>query len=383
MSAEPGGKAPGPPPAVFLSAGEASGDEHAARLATELVCRRPGLRLAGLGGSRMAAAGVELLAGLDRLAVLGFAEVASRLPDLLRLRARVRRFLVEEGVRLMVAVDYPGFNLPLARWAHRRGIRVLYYIAPQVWAWRPGRARALAEHTDRICVVLPFETGFLVPHGARSEFVGHPLLDRAAAERPAGAGVAAGPPVLGLFPGSREQEVRRLLPIFLEAAERLRRREPELRVRVARPPHLPTRLYGRAAGWLAEPEAVLGAATAALTKSGTVTLELALAGVPMVVAYRMHPLTWQVARRLVRTDHVALANLVAGERIVPELLQREITPERLAALAAPLLRPGKEPRRRQLEGLAEVRRRLGGPGCTARVAERCLELLDSDGRTAR
>lgn len=379
---------------VFLSAGESSGDLHGARLARRLLELDPDLRLVGLGGSRMRAAGVELLADLDTLAVMGFAEVLRSLPRLLRLRWRVRRYLRRESVGLLVPIDYPGFNLSLACHAHRLGIPVLYYIAPQVWAWRASRARKLADCTDRVCVVLPFEEAFLEAYGADVRFVGHPLLDEEEAPgggrevrtaggeaRTGGAGgstpEAGSPsgPVLGLFPGSRAQEVEQMLPRFLSAARLLREEHPGLRVRVARAPDLARDLFPADGVELDRPGAVLDASRAALTKSGTVTLQLALAGVPMVVGHRMHPLTFLLARRLVRVDHVALANLVVDRRLVPELLQDDLTPEALAREAAPLLRPGDPERERVLEGLGEVRSRLGEPGCADRVAREALGLL--------
>lgn len=353
----------------------------------------------------MADAGVELMAGLDRLAVMGLLEVVRRLPFLLRLRRRVRRSLARRELDLFLPIDYPGFNLPVAEHAHRHGVPVLYYIAPQVWAWREARARRLARVCDRICAVLPFEEERLAPYGADVRFVGHPLLDEmpedvrggpeAASEGPAG---SAGPrrPVLALFPGSREQEVRRILPPFLGAARLLGRTRPEMEVRIARAPGLAASAYDEAAGagegdpsgrerdpaprsLLVPPERAIRGATAALCKSGTSTLQLALAGVPMVVGYRMHPLTFRVARHLVRVDHVALVNLVAGKRLVPELLQDELTPERLVDRVRPLLEVGGAERRRMLEGLQEVRAKLGEPGCARRVAREAVRLLEAEG----
>ena len=377
----PGRSGPTPRRTVFLSAGESSGDLHGAHLARRLLDRDPDLRLVGLGGSRMREAGVELLADLDTLAVMGFAEVLRSLPRLLLLRWRVRRFLRREAVDLLVPIDYPGFNLSLACHAHGQGIPVLYYIAPQVWAWRASRARKLAECTDRVCVVLPFEEDFLTEYGAEARFVGHPLLDgEGAAPSPGredgGPGEGNDGPVLGLFPGSRAQEVEQMLPPFLEAARRLQEERPELRVRVARAPDLPTSLFPDEGVALAPPDVVLDEARAALTKSGTVTLQLALAGVPMVVGHRMNPLTFLLARRLVQVDHVALANLVAGRELVPELIQDEMTPEALAAAARDFLRTGSEERERVLSGLREVRAALGEPGCSERVAREALRLLE-------
>jgi lipid-A-disaccharide synthase len=337
----------------------------------------------------MRARGVELLSDLDTLAVMGLAEILRSLPSLLALRWRVWRFLSREEVDLVVPVDYPGFNLSLACRASDLGIPVLYYIAPQVWAWREGRSRKLARCADRVCVVLPFEEELLRAHGADARFVGHPLLDEAAAgELPVaaddpggtgsgerGAGGRDGPRVLGLFPGSRRQEVDRLLEPFRAAARLVARDRPELRVLVARAPDLPASAYPGEGPDLRPAEEVLARADAAITKSGTVTLQLALAGVPMVVAYRMNPLTHRIARRLVEVDHIALVNLVAGRELVPELIQDEAAPRRLAEAVAPLLEPGGGKHRRIREGLAGVRDRLGSPGCAGRVADHAMELM--------
>ncbi len=363
-------------------------------MARALLRRDPALRLVGLGGPRMAAAGVRLLASLDELAVMGFAEVVRRLPFFLRLRRRIWRHLEREPPDLVLPIDYPGFNLPLAERGRALGIPVLYYIAPQVWAWREGRARRLADACDLVCIVLPFEEALLSRYGARVRFVGHPLLDEAEAMDAGGPG-GAGPrradgrgtgdrgPVLGLFPGSRAQEVERMLPPFLAAAGRIRAARPEVRLRVARAADLEAGLYA------AVPPAVLvpagtaiQEADAALTKSGTITLELALAGVPMVVAYRMHPVTFRIARRLVGVEHIALANLVAGRRVVPELVQDGATPAALAERALPLLDPGSPERAEARRGLAAVRERLGDPGCAERVAEYALGLLAGAPREA-
>lgn len=360
-------------PTVFLSAGESSGDLHGAELARRLRERVPGVRLLGLGGSRMEAAGVELLAGLDRLAVLGLAEVIRHLPDLLRIRREVYSALDREGVDLVVPIDYPGFNLPLAGRAHARGIRVLYYIAPQVWAWKERRADKLARWCDEICVVLPFEEALLDSYGANVRFVGHPLLDQLA-DAPAEERGA-----LGLFPGSRRQEVERMLPVFLAAAQRLRADGFDGPILVARAPDLAAEAYeGCPPELLAPPGDVTGRARAAITKSGTITLQLAIADVPMVVGYRLHGLTFRILRRLVTLDSVALVNLVADERVVSECLQDQMTPERLAGEVGPLLEDG--PRRHDvLRGLAEVRGRLGEPGAADRVARACAEQLEQGG----
>ena len=368
-------------PTILLSAGEPSGDLHGAGVARALRRRWPRARLFGLGGPRMQAEGVELLASFDDLAVMGFVEVASRLPYFVRLLRRVRSELTARDTDLFLPIDYPGFNLRIARASHGAGVPVLYYIAPQVWAWHRSRMKELARATDRIATILPFEDELLRAAGADARFVGHPLLDLAEpaatrAQFAAAAGVDAARPMLALFPGSRRQEVERHLDVFVAAAERIRARRPEVQPLIARSATLPLKSYARAPfPNVVDSRALLTHASAAIVKSGTTTLEAAIAGTPFVVAYRTHPLTFWLAERLVDVEHVALANLVAGSRVVPELLQREATAEALADAAAPLLDEGSPERRRILEGLAGVRQRLELPGTgSATTAERVADL---------
>ena len=364
-------------PRILISAGEASGDLHAAHLVREVLRLRPDARFFGMGGERMAAAGVERIVESRDVAVTGLVEVAARIGPVLRGLARLRRSLEERRPDLVVLVDFPDFNLRLARAARKRGIPSVYYIAPQVWAWRRGRARLLRGLVEKVLVILPFEKDL---YGDKGVFVGHPLLDEMGT-RPAAA--PADPPCVALLPGSRENEVRRILPVLLEAAGRIAARIPEvtfflpvastapaseIRSRV-RASGLPVRvtLHGRRAG--------LAACRAAVVASGTATLETALLGVPMVIVYRMAPLSYVLARRLVRVPHVGLINMVAGERIVPELLQGDATSEGIAAeIAAYLEDPAH--RRRVSEALLSAAARLGGPGASARAAAEVVGVLE-------
>ncbi|MDB4948715.1 MAG: lpxB [Gemmatimonadetes bacterium] len=370
-------------PTIFISAGEESGDLHGAGLARALRERWPHARLLGLGGHRMEAAGVELMAGLGELAVMGFVEVLRHLPFFLDLRKRVFAALERQGVDLVVPIDYPGFNLRLARHARGRGIPVLYYIAPQVWAWHKSRVRDLARDADEVAVVLPFEEAFLRRAGVDARFVGHPLLDvvpspQTHAEWAAEHGLEADRPVLALFPGSRAQEVRRHLELFSDAAARVADARPDVQPVIGAPGGLDRAAYGDAR-WPLVPSAgggLLRNATAALVKSGTTTLEAALAGTPFAVVYRMNGLSYAMAKRLVKVPHIALANLIAEQRIAPEFVQDAATPDALAATLLPLLDPRSPERREMVTGLSGIRERLGGPGAAGRVVGLAAGLLE-------
>jgi len=305
----------------------------------------------------MAAEGVELMADVSELALMGFVEVIRRLPYFVRLRRRVAAALVTERVDLVIPIDYPGFNLRLARLARHLSIPVLYYIAPQVWAWHASRARALARDTRAVAVILPFEQNFLRSAGANATFVGHPLTDHAAIHDPLPVwaerwGLDAARPVLALFPGSREQEVARHLAVFSAAASRIAAVRPDVQPVIGASPDLDRSVYGTTRWPLVDSRSgLLHHATAALVKSGTTTLESALACTPMVVAYRTSPITYQIARRLVSVPHIALANLVAGERLVPEFIQNEASPENLADAVLPLLDSDSRERAAMVRGL--------------------------------
>jgi lipid-A-disaccharide synthase len=367
-------------PLIFLSAGEPSGDLHGARLAEALQRRFPGVRLYGLGGDHMRSAGVELLAHVDQLAVMGFVEVLRHLPYFVGLMRQVRREMARRRPDLVIPIDYPGFNLRLARHARMEELPVLYYIAPQVWAWHRSRMKQLAENTNRLAVILPFEEALFREAGANAVFVGHPLADGDPPVEDRGdfaqaLGVDAAAPLLALFPGSRQQEVRRHLDIFAASAEEVRRRIPSVQPVIAESPAVPASVYRRAPypatrdGW-----SLLRHAQAALVKSGTSTLQAALAGTPLVVTYRVHPLTFFMAQRLVEVPHVGLVNLVAGERIAPELLQNDATPERLASALVPLLTDGSAERAAALRGLARVRAALAPPDASRTTGDRIADL---------
>mgnify|MGYP001947603864 CR=1 FL=1 len=368
-------------PTILLSAGEPSGDLHGGALARALRERWPGARLFGLGGPRMAEAGVELLADLEQLAVMGFVEVLRHLPFHVQLFRRLKQEFHERRPDLVLPIDYPGFNLRLAKEATRAGIPVLYYIAPQVWAWHRSRVRLLAEYTDRVAVVLPFEEAIFREAGVRAEFVGHPLLDLPVPavtreEFCEGLGLDAERPILALMPGSRSQEVSRHLELFVETAKLVQARRPEVQPVIAASPAVPAEAYsGVPFPRTRDSRALLRHARAGLVKSGTGTLEAALAGMPLVIVYRTHPVTYWLARRLVRVDSIGLVNLVAGERVAPEFIQGDAKPPALAEALVPLLAKESEARQKALDGLARVSEALrpaGGEGM--RVADRVVAL---------
>ncbi len=370
-------------PRILLSAGEASGDLHGAELARALRRLYPNAQLSGLAGPRMVEAGVRPLVDFDRLAVMGMAELLTRLPFFYGLRRRIERLLDSDRPQLVIPIDYPGFNLRLCKAAHARGIPALYYVAPQVWAWRPERANILAETTARVAVVFPQEEPFLRKYGVRAVFVGHPLLDtldeREGREEAIRAlGTDPGRPILGLLPGSRPQEVRRHLRPFLAVAEEVMRRLPQVQVVVSSAPQVSQDHYAAASGFplTSSSARLLSAATAVLSKSGTTTVEAALMETPLIIAHRVHPLTFAMARRLVTVESVGMVNLLAGRRIVPEFVQR--LPRRAIADALlPLLEPRSAEREALIADLRQVRASLGEPGAAARVAALAQEVLDA------
>ena len=360
---------------VLVVAGEASGDLHAANLLVALRRLDPSLRAFGVGGERLRAAGLECVANSEELSVMGLAEVLSELPRLLALARRVRRASIARRPDMAVLVDSPDFNLPLARALRRAGIPVVVYVSPQLWAWRAGRVRRIRRDVRRVLCVLPFEPAFYERHGVAAEYVGHPLVDELAPVMAAPPGVDAG--AVALLPGSRWHEVESLLPAMLAAVDRLAPAHAGLRARLIAAPGLATErlvaLLGRHAAGVelvtADRHRALASCAAAMVASGTATLECALLGVPMVVGYRLHALTYRLARAMVSVPFVSLVNLTAGESVVTELVQHAFTAEALAGEVGRLL---GEDGCRVRERLLEVRRRLGNPGASERAARAVL-----------
>jgi lipid-A-disaccharide synthase len=366
-------------PRIFISAGEPSGDLHAAGVVRALTRRYPTAVIEALGGPLMQEAGATIRYPMEGLAAFGVVEVVTKIRAHYRLLRALQRDFQVGRYDLAILVDYPGFHLRVAEAARRAGTKVLYYIAPQLWAWRPERARRLTDAVDRLAVVLPFEHTFFGRLGVRSDYVGHPLIDRAVGpsrdEARARLGVPSGSRTLVIFPGSRTQEIRRLWQPFRDAAHQLLLEGSCDRVLVAGTAHGVYPEPGRLEVVREDTATLLAAADAALVKSGTTTLEAALAGTPMVVAYKVHQVSWRVFQRLRTVRWVSLVNLVADREVVPEVLQDKASAAELAAQLRPLLDPANPVAVAQRQGLADVRQRLGQPGAATRVVAIASELL--------
>ncbi len=370
---------------LFLSTADASGDMHAAAFVEALRKRVPELDVFGLGGSALAAAGFRSLVAQSEIAIAGLVEVLGSVPRVLGAYTRLRRALTTERPDLAVFVDSPDLNLPLASVAKRNGIPVLYYVSPQVWAWRAGRVRKLARRTDQMAVIFPFEAQFLRAAGVRAEFVGHPLIDRLAplaherdrSELARALGLDPARPVLGLLPGSRHNEVERNWPLMRETAALLRSAIPELQVQLIVAPTLSAESFD-VPEWLrvlrGRSHEAMAVSTCLVSAAGTATIEAAILGVPLVVAHRTSRVTFELARRLATVSSSCMVNLVAGEGVVPERIQNQARPAAIASLAARLLRDPAA-RAEMQRGLARAVARLGPPGAAERVSDLALALV--------
>ena len=358
---------------VLFVAGEASGDLHAGGVAAELARQRPDLALAGVGGPTMANAGVELLYDYRKLAVMGFLEVLKHIPKHAALLKQLRSRIATGRVGAVVVIDYPGFNIKVAQAAREAGVPVIYYITPQVWAWGANRLPKLARLITKAAVILPFEENLLRGYGIDATFVGHPLLDRTenlpsrevARQR---VGLSESDEVLALFPGSRAQEIARHLDDFVATARALEQRRPGLRVIVSVAPTV--RIDSTRCPYPLVPNAsfdVLRAADVALCKSGTTTLEAAIAECPMAIGYRTGGLSYRIAKRVVKIPYIGLVNVVAGREVAREFIQDALRPTQVAETLERLLMD-RPYRSEVVAGLHEVRDKLGAPGAASRTA---------------
>jgi len=366
---------------IFFSAGESSGDIHGSHLIRALRAVDPSVTCEGLGGQRMAEAGMELRHDLAGQSIMGFAEVVQSFRSIRRLFLDTAAYVTRSRPNCLVLIDYPGFNLRLAQRAKAAEIPVVYYISPQVWAWRKGRIHTLARVVEKMLVILPFEEALYRAVGVDCTYVGHPLLDHMAATRIGGArrtGTA-----VGLLPGSREQEIRRLLPVMIEVARGIRTSYPDARFLTPCVDETRERQVRELAGDFPLETSVgkmyemLEAVRCCLVASGTATLETALFAVPLVILYRTSPLNYWIARRLVRVEHIGLINILAGRGMVPEFIQRDACAEKVLPVALELL--DDTPRRAQmLADLQRVREMLGRPGASARAAAEIMKVVNRE-----
>jgi lipid-A-disaccharide synthase len=371
----------------MIVAGEASGDLHGGNLVQAMRRIDPSLSFYGVGGKRMQAAGVELLADVADMAVVGLTEVAFKLAMILKVMRRLKASLVERKPDLVILIDYPDFNLPLARAARKRGFKILYYISPQVWAWRKGRIATIKKTVDRMVVILPFEEKFYRDAGVDVTFVGHPLLDEvrtkyARQEALKRFGLKEEAITIAILPGSRRSEVAVLLPEMLRACRILTEKISPLQFVLPIAGTLDPafvrdilRQFPLKVNVIAdEIYDVIAVSEAAMVASGTATLETALLETPMVVVYKVSGLSYAVGRRFIRVDHISLANLIAGRTVVPELIQADANPERIAAEIREIVtRRGRA--REMKAALAEIRGKLGTPGASQRTARIACDML--------
>lgn len=382
------------PGRVMIIAGETSGDNHGSRLVREMALKDPDLEFSGIGGIRMKQAGVEIITDASALSVVGITEVFSSLPAVMREASRFKREMLLRAPHLLILIDFPDFNLHMAKFAKKHDVPVLYYISPQVWAWRRGRVRSIKKYVDRMAVILPFEEGFYNEHGVSATFVGHPLLDHYADTRDGDNAqgyeeTERENTVLGLLPGSRRSEISRNLPVMLAAARRLADSNEEIRFVVSMAPGIDRQWLENFVGPYQDLidieiqpggiQEVLRGCTLVVAASGTVTLEAAIFGVPMVIMYRVSKLSYMLGRMLVNVDHIGLANIIAGERVVPELIQEQAGPAEIAGTVSHLLSDPSalsDLRRR----LRSVRAMLGKSGASAKTADIALSMI-RDGKS--
>jgi lipid-A-disaccharide synthase len=370
---------------VMLSCGEASGDLYAAALVNALRAREPGIDVFGLGGNRFEAAGGRLVGDYHGLTVTGIIEVLKVLPDSYAMLRRLVQAATDERPDVLVVIDYPDFNFRLMAAVKRLGVPVVYYVSPQLWAWRPGRIQTMKSLVDRVLPIFPFEEAIYQAQGMDVRFVGHPLVDLAVVGESRDAFAARydldpSRPIVALLPGSRPNELTRLVPVLAAAVPRIASAVVGTQFVVARAPNLPDSYFGPFQGMgvpvrliEGQTDDALAASDAVVTASGTATIQTAIHGKPMVVVYRLSPMTYRIGKPLVRVSMYSMVNLVAGERVVPELIQDACTPEAVAREVVDLLTNAHRVAEMK-EQLAIVRERLGGTGASGRAADAVLEV---------
>lgn len=370
---------------VMIVAGEASGDAHGAKLVRAMRRRTDGIRFVGIGGRALKEAGMEVGISASTLSVVGITEVFAKAGNILKGMSAAKGMLKHLKPDLLILIDFPDFNLHLAGFARKVGVPVLYYISPQVWAWRSGRVRTIGRRVNHMAVILPFEQHFYQRHGVPVTFVGHPLMDRLHPPPVMNLdGRSEEISVIGLLPGSRDGEVEKLLPVMLDAANLLQRKYPSLSFLVSLSHSVDEALVrdilkrrkGAASVELADQgvEDVFERCGFVIAASGTVTLETAIAGIPMVIVYKVSPISYRLGKALIRVEHISLVNLISGKRLVPELIQEDASPRNIADTVDGMITDGPGLKRIR-EELIALRDRLGGPGASDRVAEIALNMM--------
>lgn len=374
---------------IVVITGEASGDAHAARMISELKQLRPDINVRGIGGDNMRAAGAEIMVDFSELAVMGLVEVLKRYRHIKNIFNQLLAELKANKPDLLVLVDYPGFNLKLAKQAKKMGIPVLYYISPKVWAWRAGRVKTIKRYVDKIAVLFPFEVSIYENAGVPVSCVGHPLVDAVkntltSKQAKIKTGLKLNRRVIGLFPGSRRSEIDNLLPVMLDAAERIQHRNSNVDVVLPIAPGIDETYINSILAKSAVPVKVVNdkfyeltaACDAIVAASGTVTLEIALLAVPHFITYRVSPISYHILRRLIKIPYVGLCNIVTGKPVVLELLQDDVTAERLEAeLTALLADPISKTKAEKIR--KEVLTALGPSGGAHNAAQEVLNMLDN------
>lgn len=371
---------------VMIIAGEASGDHHGAHLVKALKARDPDIFFCGIGGRTMEEAGVRNIVDSATLSVVGFTEVLSKGVSIWQGLSKAKQLLKSLRPDLLILIDFPDFNLHVAAKAKKLGVPVLYYISPQLWAWRAGRVKKIKQLVDHMAVILPFELDFYQEHGVPATYVGHPLLDGDTPMAGTDSAVDASDKetVIGLLPGSRDKEVIRNLPVMLSAAKMIQRDLKQVKFVISRAPTLKKGLMDAiiaehgshvdhrvAADQIGK---VFEACRFVIAVSGTVTLEAAIWGTPMVIIYQLSPISYWLGRFLIRVEHIGLVNLIAGRRVVPELIQKDASPANVARIVMELL-ADDEGLEKMKAGLADARAILGKAGASKKVAEIALGML--------
>ncbi|MGA9109269.1 MAG: lipid-A-disaccharide synthase [Smithella sp.] len=372
---------------IMIVAGEASGDMHGANLVREMLNLDPMLNFYGIGGNRLRKEGVDLLANASDMAVVGLTEVVSKLGSILKIMGMMKRSLDERRPDLVILIDYPDFNIPLAKAARKRGIKVFYYISPQVWAWRKSRIGQIKKMVSKMAVILPFEVETYRQKGFEVNYVGHPLLDMvklnySKQESRKKFGLSEDEITIGILPGSRTSEVRILMPELMRAAQILKREVPDLQFVLPLADTLEeTSVTEIISGFNVKVKVVSGhtydvisCADLALVASGTATLETALLGVPMIIVYKISLLSYFIGRLFVHVKNIGLVNIIAGKTIVPELIQGDASGKRIAAESLSILKNG-ERRQKMIKELEAIRARLGEPGAARRAAQIACDMI--------